>query len=463
MAACKDAAKTVCFVAFNKAIAEELQGRVPAGCQAMTCHSMGFSAVKNAFGARIGVDQYRTQAIIEQILGGDIRDLRREKPALITVTEKLVGLCKVNLNDGTDLDPIIAHFEIDLEDCDERMWTLVPEVLERSKDVLKDGKIDFNDMIWLPVVLNLPIYRYDLLLVDEAQDLNRCQQAMIKRAGARLILCGDPKQAIYGFAGADSESMSRMEEELVATQREGQGCEVLPLTVTRRCGKAIVKEANKIVADFQAHETNGEGKVWHMSYGSEGKPSDSTYHKETRDGDMILCRVNAPLVSQCFKFIKMGRKATIAGRDIGQGLISTIKKLEKKGARNVEELVAALGDWADGETRKEQAKKFPSEMRLIAITDRYECLLAFTEDAVNIDGVVSRINAIFTDDKHAPGVRLSSIHKAKGLEAHRVFLLEPEGASVPHPMASSAWQVEQEYNLRYVAITRAIDELVFVG
>lgn len=75
---------------------------------------------------------------------------------------------------------------------------------------------------------------------------------------------------------------------------------------------------------------------------------------------------------------------------------------------------------------------------------------------------MSKITEMFTDDKNRPGVRLSSIHKAKGLEAERVFLLEPEGASVPHPMARSKQAKEQEYHLRYVAITRAINELVFV-
>ena len=95
--------------------------------------------------------------------------------------------------------------------------------------------------------------------------------------------------------------------------------------------------------------------------------------------------------------------------------------------------------------------------------DRHDCLLAFAEGAATVDDVTRRIEAVFTDDRNGKGIKLSSIHKAKGLEAKRVFLLEPHGATVPHPMAKTSWQREQEMNLRYVAITRAIEELVYVS
>lgn len=474
-------ARTVCFVAFNKAIASELQSRVPADCEAMTMHSMGFKAVQAAYG-RLAVNQYRVQDIISEITGRDIRELRRFKPVLVKATEDLVGLCKMNLRTGTaeDCDELARHYDIDCNGPIGEIFALVPQVIERCKDVAKDCKIDFDDMVWLPVVLNLSVAKYDLLLVDESQDLNRCQQALAKKAGERLILVGDSKQAIYGFAGADSQSMSRMFEELKDAER---GCNTLPLTVTRRCGRAIVVEANRIVADFHAHETNCEGKVTKgLKYADDenpvvksgeevdpghdvdgapipvvkGKPN---YRQDVQDGDMLLCRVNAPLVSQCFKFLRAGRKATIQGRDVGQGLISTVKKLK---ADTLVDLVSKLSDWLHNETQKENAKRNPNENRLISLQDRFDCLMAFTEDQTTVEGVIARIEVIFTDDRKNAGVKLSSIHKAKGLEANRIYFLMPKGGECPHPMAKSQWQKEQESNLLYVGITRAIEELYFV-
>lgn len=448
-------AESICFVAFNKAIATELQQKVPAGCEAMTMHSLGYKAVMKAFG-RVNVTGFRVQDVISEITEMDIREIRKHHWDMLKATEELVGLCKQNMAEATEeeLDRLAAHYDVELNGSRDKVFDLVPKVLEMCKDVSRDNRIDFNDMIWLPVALDLPLTKYDLLLVDEAQDLNRCQQQLALRTGKRLILCGDRFQSIYGFAGADVDSIPRMQETLAGTDR---GCVVLPLTVTRRCGKAIVREAQKIVPDFEAFESNPEGSIGSARYKAKGDESGS-YHQYVVDGDMILCRCNAPLVSQCFKFIKAGRKANIQGRDIGQGLISTIKKLK---ARDIADLVAKISDWHDGEVKKASAKRFPDEARLIALQDRKDCLEAFVEDAKTVEEVIDRIDRVFKDESTG-GIRLSSVHKAKGLEAHRVFILLVKGASMPHPMAKSPWQMTQENHLIYVAGTRAINELIYV-
>ena len=414
-------------------------------------HGMGFKAVTRAF-PKVRVNEHRADDIIASLLNRDIRDIRRESPVFVSATKQLVNLCKMNLSetDLESLNELVDHYDVDFEGTDKaKVFDMVPKVLERCRDVQRDGCIDFSDMIWLPVALNLPVYKYGVLLVDEAQDLNRCQQELAKRAGQRLILCGDPSQAIYGFAGADSESMKRMGEEL-------PGCITLPLTVTRRCGKAIVIEAKKYVSDFEAHESNGAGTIGRGAYDINDP---NNYRVKVQDGDMILCRCNAPLVSECFKFIKQGRKAVIQGRDIGQGLISTITKMK---ATSVEDLVKKVSDWLFKEVSKENAKRNPSEARIQALEDRHDCIIVFTEGAKTVDDVISKIDSIFTDNKETKGIRLSSIHKAKGLEAHRVFWLRlPKTEFVPEN--ESHWQTEQRYNLMYVAVTRAIEELVYVS
>lgn len=472
LALSKNHAKSIGFAAFNRAIADELQKRVPENCDAMTMHSMGLRAVTARFG-RVDINKAKwvVQDRISELLGVDLRDLKKDDFELLVITEKLVSLCKMNLI-GFDyvftggnkdaqtairetLSNLAAEYDIDLNGSAERAFDLVPRVLDGCKDPSKDRRINYDDMIWLPVVLDLPVYQYDLLLVDEAQDLNRCQQALALKAGKRLVLCGDPKQAIYGFAGADSESMSRMESILSDTER---GCVHLPLTVTRRCGKAIVEEAKKYVPDFEAHESNPQGMVNKSIYDS--IDTSKTYHNMVANFDMIICRVNAPLVSQCFKFLKEGRRANIRGRDVGNGLISTINRMQ---ASDIVDLESKLSDWYSNECEKENTSRYPNENRLIALQDRYDCLKYFIEDQKTVQDVIDKINSIFTDNENTGYIMLSSIHKAKGLEASRVFLLQPVNAPIPHPMAKSARSKEQEYNLLYVAITRAIEELVYVS
>lgn len=461
-------AKTVCFVAFNKSIATELQQRVPAGVEAMTMHSLGYRAVTKALG-RQEPNQWVVQDLTAELMGMDIREAKRKKGPVINGVDELVSLCKMNLLDGTreDLDRLSAHYDVELNGSRAEVYDLVPRVLERCK--APKGKVTFDDMIWLPVVLGLAVPKYDLLLVDEAQDLNRCQQALARKAGHRLILVGDPRQAIYGFAGADSESMNRMYEELSGFLDDSNDsanlkCQVLPLTVTRRCGKAIVDEARKLVPDFDAHESNPDGLVRTAMRATRERPvikEADNYANQVGPGDFILCRTNAPLVSECFKFIRQGRKANIQGRDIGKGLIKTLEKLSGgQPLLRVEILVAALSDWLASETAKEQAKRNPSESKITGLQDRHDCLMCFTEGEATVEGVKRKIEQVFTDDKTSPGIKLSSIHKAKGLEAKRVFILQ-----VPFGRRDrmQAWEVQQEANLEYVAITRAIEELVFVG
>ena len=472
-------ARRVCFVAFNRSIADELKKKVPAGCEAMTMHGMGNRILFKAFG-KLELMNNRVEDIIAEVLEKSIWDLKQRESDLLKNVKDLVDLCKQNLigfsdeylngKEGArgfdhtaisddDLDQLCSRHEIELNGKRRQVFDLVPKVLNRCLNVLKDRRMDYADMIWLPLALGLPLTKYDRLLVDEAQDLNRCQQQLALRSAICLILCGDTKQAIYGFAGADSDSLINLQNILKGTPR---GCTVLPLTVTRRCGKAIVAEAQKIVPDFEAFETNPPGEIKVDSYKDKGN---KTWRNHVKVGDMVLCRVNAPLISQCFRFLKAKIPANIQGRDIGSGLIKLIERMQKKAKLSVytvTNLLSDLDNWYVGETQKENCKKFPNEAKLISITDKRDCLECFIEDASTVEEVINKINEVFTDAKTEGCVRLSSVHKAKGLEAENVFILMPKGSGMPHPMAKAAWEIEQEYNLKYVAITRAIKTLTWV-
>ena len=255
----------------------------------------------------------------------------------------------------------------------------------------------------------------------------------------------------------------------------------LPLSVPRRCGKAIVKEAQRLVPEFSAHDTNPEGLIsrafYPVQYTSgqlsngiqETRPlreGETDYQTLAQDRDMVLCRYNAPLVSQCFQFLKKGRKANIQGRDIAAGLVATVRKQK---AVTIPDLIARLEQWREYETKKELSKKNPSDARLDAVQDRVDCLLCFCDmvddrDKATPEDVIRKIESVFTDDKTSPGIKLSSIHKAKGLEAHRVFLLQPKGYEIQKWRPNQQeWGIAENRNLLYVAITRAITELVYVS
>jgi hypothetical protein len=503
--------RSVCFAAFGEAIARVLQTRVPKGVTATTLHKLGLKvlyATYPSLGKRGdavdegSITRYRTHHIIKELLGEAAeQDMRRTRPVVGVAVERLVELVKQNLvplDDEDDhdrhecyrlLQDLALHYDVVLEatngkDHTQEIFDLTIRVIHESLSV-KD-EIDFNDMVWLPVMHRLNVPKFDLLLVDEAQDLNRSQQALARMAGHRLVLVGDDRQAIFGFAGADSESMPRMSQELGKTK---QGCVELALTVTRRCGKAIVKEANKVVPEFEAHPDNPEGLVRRLRFngdeewgwtstrsGAIGPPFRVNWREQVSPGDFVLCRTNAPLVSECLRFLIQNRRARIQGRDIGTGLITLVRSME---ANSIPDLLAKLQAWGHGEVAKERAKRNPSETRITSILDKVTCIhhlaTAGTDpnltstDVVGavapytIPWLITRIEALFQDDNTGRGyIILSSIHKAKGLEADRVWFIQPKGGKCPHPNAESEWEQEGELNLWYVAVSRAKLELYHV-
>lgn len=471
----RDRCRFVAFVAFNSSIADELKKRVPAGVDAKTMHSMGFAAIRRTFKFPVPqVDQDRVPKIVAEIVGRDLEELKSEDGLLVSCLAEVVSKCKMNLLKGTaeDVSAVIARHDVDFggrDDGEDRaaqreatVYDMTPRVLERCRDVRKDGTVDYDDMVWLPVALGLNAFRFDVLLIDEAQDLNRCQHALAKMCGDRLIFVGDDRQAIYGFAGADSESLDRLGHELEATSR---GCRVLPLTVTRRCGREIVKEANQYVTDFEAHESNPDGLVETRLFPLQKRngqlveiPDAETYLPLVADGDMIVCRSNAPLVGQFFKLFRRGQRAYVMGKkDVSKTISSLVTKMK---ARDCKSLIEKVKFWLERETSKEEAKREPSDAKLAAIRDRHDCVVALADECETIPAILARIDSMFSDTTRT-GVRLSSIHRVKGLEAKRVFYLAPGGHKARYSRMQN-WEWQAELNLRYVGITRAIEELIYV-
>lgn len=487
--------KTITYAAFNKSIVDEFGTQwgwmakmletVGVTLQFATVNALGYKAVTQAYNYCKPIG-YNPETVLARVMEIDLWELKK-KPAgqlFVKAVTELVNVSKLTLTGWTEkgglncqgitdeeLDVLATHFEVDTGSQRSSIYQHVRDVLENScmgGSKTKLSQIDFNDQNWLPVVSDLPTSKVDLLLVDEGQDLPRCKQEFARRLGRRIFLVGDINQAIYGFAGADVHSIPRMKE-LLGVEESNE------LTVTYRCGKAIVREAQKIVPKFTAHDNNPEGSVLNSTM--------EKYAEIAEDNDMVLCRVNAPLVSQALKFVRDGRKAIIRGRDFGESLIKFVKSFE---AKDVGTLITQVQDWADNESMKESSKKNHSEQKLITINDRKQCIEAFCEGSMQIEEVLQKIKNVFAG-KQCPrckkaydeqmekcyncqcellkpeGVLFSSIHRAKGLEANRVFLLEPKGATVPHPMAKSQWQIEQEWNCRYIAVTRAINQLVYVG
>ncbi|MFB3107407.1 MAG: 3'-5' exonuclease, partial [Pseudomonadales bacterium] len=172
------------------------------------------------------------------------------------------------------------------------------------------------------------------------------------------------------------------------------------------------------------------------------------------DDDLIVCRNTAPLIELAYKCISEGKEVHVMGREIGKGLVNVIKKAGGKRISTIEELRPKLDTWE----QRQIAKADRDDAKIAAIQDRVECIHILTAGLETIKQLIDAIEAIFSDKQG--GTKLATVHKAKGLEAPRVFILEP--SLMPSKWARQEWQQEQERNLQYVAVTRALETLVYL-
>lgn len=431
-----DGDSTVLVCAFNAAIATALKPRMPDGVEVSTIHSFGMRVLREATGS-IEVDKYRAADLAKAIVG----------PARVarTAVAQLVSMAKGQAFDALGggrakldvLDALADATGVDFP----RGWSraqLLGAALQilRAHQVLPTSAIDFDDMIWLPVVLGLEVPTYDYVFVDETQDLNPAQLEIVKRAGVggRVVAVGDSRQAIYGFRGADSAAMSRMVSEL--------GAATLPLSVTYRCPLAVVREANEYVPALTARPGAPEGVVRTVRM--------AELEEEAAPGDFVLSRTNAPLVSLAFRWLAAGRSARIQGRDIGTGLGAWVKAQNvARGAIGMAALKAKIEAWGLAEV----ARLAEAGRDTQAAVDKAACLAAIASGSGDVDAMLLRIELLFADNGGPGAITLSSTHRAKGLEADRVWVLRDTYLRWPGP---------EEENLLYVAITRSKHELIFV-
>ncbi len=182
----------------------------------------------------------------------------------------------------------------------------------------------------------------------------------------------------------------------------------------------------------------------------------SSYSQSTfTSSDAILCRNTAPLIGFAFGLIQRGVGCRVLGREIGTGLIAIVKACKTP---DIKELEQKLISRRNREVAKAVATG--NDTAVASIEDKYDCLNIFVSSNDTVDEVIQSIETLF-DDKRRGLLTLSTVHKAKGLEWHRVFILDR--GLMPSKWAKQPWQQGQEKNLQYVAVTRAKRDLVFIN
>lgn len=462
------ASKKVVFLAFNKKIAEELQTRVPNHVKAQTINSLGHGAwmgwlrvnnidvkaMEKADPKYRLLDADKVGKIAKKVceandavyaLGAVTRLVRLAKSEGVApiTTDKIAAILP---DTDATWEGIIDHHDLETPERDNKPLEMA-EWLRLAREVLRQSfaiktTIDFDDQLYMTCLHRAKVTTYDWVICDEAQDFSALQHELISRAiapnGGRIIAVGDPCQSIYGFRGAAHDSMERMAQRFNMKE--------YPLTVSYRCPQKVVEYAQQYVDYIQPHHTAPVGSV------DDSEPM--FWEVKVEVGDMVLSRFCAPLVSARLSLLQKGIPAVILGQDLAERLLRLVEFLKPRG---IADLGNRLDKWEETEAKKARAKG--KEAREANIHDEADCLRTFLgAGAKDLDALTALIKATFSDN---PGARvtLATIHKSKGLEAKRVFLIN--FGATPSKI-NREWMAKQEDNLAYVAITRAKQDLTLV-
>lgn len=437
--------KSSIFLAFNKSIAEELGQRLPRTVKASTLHSCALSSLCKAFSLNFALSDSKNFNLAKEKM--NFKGVHSKRiPGMIMKICRLYDLMRFNLVQD-DVEAIISLGERYGEEADENLAKRAIELRMLNKKIadnyfLKGGSgklpMDFTDMLYYATqyVHRNDFKQYNVVMLDECQDISPLQFEVVKMCKTprgRLIAVGDEKQSIYSFMGSNLDSLQAI--------KNAPNTVTLPLSMTYRCAQDIVAEACKVFPDGIVA---APGAV-------KGFVGDGTF-KDAQEGDFILCRNNAPLVDAFITLLRQGKKCTILGKEFGDELVSLIDSVED---------VWGLEQVLENMISKLQKKGVKSPTKCEAydkLNEKVNVLLSLYEYFGDLETVRSRIYDIFVENA-SRGITLSTIHKSKGLEADRIFFLQPE--LLPSKYATTELALYAEKCLQFVAITRARKSLIY--
>jgi superfamily I DNA/RNA helicase len=453
--------KKIMFIAFNRDIVKKIKENVShPNANILTFHSLGFYILlENGLIKREDdfIDEYKYTHYIrenkDELLSETNKNvLKKNYSQFLNNVNKLVDYSRYYLAfSEKEIKQVSEIYDIVLFDNE---IEICRKVLQWGKRHLK--KIDYTDLLWLPNVLNLTTkkYTYNWIFVDEAQDTNIAEQELVKKCfkrGTRFAIVCDNFQQINVWAGSTIRAIENF--------KDFPNTKEYKLPISYRCPKKIVNLASQYSNNIVASDNAIDGEI---NY--------DVQYTQPVSGDMVLCRMTAPLIQLYLKYLKLNKKACIKGfENIKDDYISLIKQsnslLIDKECLTSDGLFPKI--YRQFVNHIENVSKtfsltFDESMQHSIILMEYdviEGLKTLSEGLVTVDELLNRINTIFQDNGNE-GVILSTIHKAKGLESDNVYIFYPSLLNSRKNIKE--WEKQLEENLIYVAYTRAKKTLNFI-
>lgn len=448
--------KVTCGV-FSNTAKDALNPKLPENCTASTVHSFGyrltfaawrqeykglmvqksFSQVGKIFAeAKCGADDDRNN-----LRRNFITALEKSMMALATKPEHVLEVMAEHGIDSPNMHPDVFASGV---------ISALNDMCKQPTNVKGKPSITFPFMVygtyrnnWSPA----PKDRFLLMITDECQDISPALRENLKKWADAFIFIGDRFQSIFHFAGADSDAVDNLVEMF--------DCMELPLMETFRLPKQIVERCNSVNPDLKAAEGNIDGEVVELGI--------NELFDHLRPGDVVLSRKKAPLITMCFASIRRGLKANIINNDIGDMLVTLMRNIK---ADTPTELIQKTEKWKEETVAEYNEKGWAT----VGVVERADCLIALVQGLMRMkknltirditDDIDQRFKYVPDDacDKKDT-VMFGTIHRSKGLEWKRVWILNDTYLS--HPRMTPR-DHEEESRIRYVGESRVQNMLGLV-
>lgn len=421
--------KKIIYIAFNKSIEMQAATRFPSNVQVCTAHSLAYSSFGKKYKHKLvnNISPYNVLSFLQ------LKKNKLYKLASIKVVEILNGFFNSNyenINDFVNESEFI--FPLDKK----KIISYAEMCWENMKDVrCNDVKVSHDFYLKLYQLNNRKL-DYDMIFFDEAQDANPAMLDIVLKQQVfnkdiRIVFVGDTNQAIYSFRG------TRDVLKKLTSPNDYK------LTNSFRFGNNIAFCANAILKTLK----NESNKLTGL------KSIDNVGRIDSTQPYALITRTNSFLFLKACEAVEKNKKVYFVGGFEGYSFNKMREVLKLALGKKDEIKDPSISQYNSFAEYSEIAETLDDKemLNIIKVIEKYNSKL---------DTMIENIRLNNVENIEDADIVLTTAHKSKGLDFEQVMLandfsnfIDSKGNIILKKLR------EEEVNILYVAVTRAISRL----